>query len=406
MPGWNEYPVAGVFVGDHDVPVLVDNDVNIMALGECRRCWRGTVEDLLFVKVGTGIGAGLIIGGRLQHGARGGAGDIGHIRVAGVDDVVCPCSIGGFFDWGHDIDYRVVVRDREDGDVDCGAVHLSTSLGHNEHAHPMDLFSGCEGTFSTPASTGHGAADNLWWGFSARYTDRGAGDVPTLTGETQSQLYPKRRQAQHRTSGEGVSTQSAQDPAEGGGQRLTSINHGDWVAFDPVNLLNIDAIRFRVASAGPGGNIEVRRDAPDGELIATAAVPDTGANNNWTDVVVDVDDPGGTFALHFVFTNPAASPTENLFVFNFFEVQGVGVTGPPPVPDCDGTIIVGGSDSGVADRVTDDLWCASELLDDGRLWGNHGQLVSHVDAASERLVADGVPTPQERARIMRTVARS
>ena len=95
MPGWNEYPVAGVFVGDHDVPVLVDNDVNIMALGECRRCWRGTVEDLLFVKVGTGIGAGLIIGGRLQHGARGGAGDIGHIRVAGADDVVCPCSNTG-----------------------------------------------------------------------------------------------------------------------------------------------------------------------------------------------------------------------------------------------------------------------------------------------------------------------
>lgn len=62
------------------VPVLVDNDVNILALGEQEISWSG-VEDLIFVKVSTGIGAGIISGGALQRGAQGSAGDLGHVQV-------------------------------------------------------------------------------------------------------------------------------------------------------------------------------------------------------------------------------------------------------------------------------------------------------------------------------------
>ena len=94
MPGWDRFDVPG-WVRQHlDVPVLVDNDVNIMALGERATAWPG-VEHLMFVKVATGIGAGLISGGTLQRGAQGIAGDIGHVQVARGAGVPCHCGNKG-----------------------------------------------------------------------------------------------------------------------------------------------------------------------------------------------------------------------------------------------------------------------------------------------------------------------
>lgn len=80
MPGWDRFDVPAYVRRVFDVPVLVDNDVNLLALGEHARVWPEQT-DLLFVKVATGIGAGLISGGRLQRGAQGSAGDLGHVRV-------------------------------------------------------------------------------------------------------------------------------------------------------------------------------------------------------------------------------------------------------------------------------------------------------------------------------------
>jgi predicted NBD/HSP70 family sugar kinase len=93
MAGWHMFPVADQCREVFGVPVLVDNDVNIMALGEY---WarEPKVEDLIFVKVGTGIGSGLILGGRLHRGATGAAGDMGHVRTTS-DDVVCRCGNNG-----------------------------------------------------------------------------------------------------------------------------------------------------------------------------------------------------------------------------------------------------------------------------------------------------------------------
>ena len=94
MPGWDQFDVPG-FVKQHlEVPVLVDNDVNIMALGEQAFAWP-TTDNLLFVKVATGIGAGVISGGRLLRGAQGIAGDIGHVRIARGEGVACHCGNRG-----------------------------------------------------------------------------------------------------------------------------------------------------------------------------------------------------------------------------------------------------------------------------------------------------------------------
>ncbi|GAA2911471.1 ROK family protein [Streptosporangium fragile] len=94
MPGWDGFPVPEWLGSRFDAPVLVDNDVNIMALGEH---WvaRPDTEHLIFIKIGTGIGCGIISDRRLHRGAQGAAGDIGHIRVASIPDTVCRCGNTG-----------------------------------------------------------------------------------------------------------------------------------------------------------------------------------------------------------------------------------------------------------------------------------------------------------------------
>jgi glucokinase len=94
MPGWDRFDVRGHLQAHFDVPVLVDNDVNIMALGEREAAWPD-VDHLIFVKVATGIGSGVISGGMLQRGAQGIAGDIGHVQVSRGADVPCHCGNRG-----------------------------------------------------------------------------------------------------------------------------------------------------------------------------------------------------------------------------------------------------------------------------------------------------------------------
>jgi len=91
MPGWHDYPIPGAFAR-YECPVYVDNDVNVMALGEIGVA--GSDQDVLVVKVGTGIGCGVIVEGRVYRGAQGSAGDIGHIYVARPDGrtVLCRCG--------------------------------------------------------------------------------------------------------------------------------------------------------------------------------------------------------------------------------------------------------------------------------------------------------------------------
>ncbi|MET0929905.1 MAG: ROK family transcriptional regulator [Aeromicrobium sp.] len=93
MPGWHDVDVPALLGKQFDGPVLVDNDVNLMALGEYVTSWQASSQHLLLVKVATGIGAGIVSDGRLMRGALGSAGDLGHVQVAGASaDVVCRCG--------------------------------------------------------------------------------------------------------------------------------------------------------------------------------------------------------------------------------------------------------------------------------------------------------------------------
>ena len=94
MPGWDGFPIRKAFAGEYDAPVFVDNDVNVMALGEHRDGAGRGETNVLFVKIGTGIGGGIIADGHLQRGSQGCAGDIGHI-CADPDGPVCSCGNKG-----------------------------------------------------------------------------------------------------------------------------------------------------------------------------------------------------------------------------------------------------------------------------------------------------------------------
>jgi predicted NBD/HSP70 family sugar kinase len=91
MPGWDGYDVVGHVRARYAVPVLVDNDVNLMALGEHVTAYPD-VQHLMLVKVATGIGSGLISDGRLHRGAQGAAGDLGHVLAPRGGDRQCRCG--------------------------------------------------------------------------------------------------------------------------------------------------------------------------------------------------------------------------------------------------------------------------------------------------------------------------
>ncbi len=82
LPGWDNVPIAGMLSERFSVPVRLLNDANAGALAEWRfGAGRGT-SNMLFLTFGTGLGAGLVLNGRLYSGTNGNAGEIGHIRLA------------------------------------------------------------------------------------------------------------------------------------------------------------------------------------------------------------------------------------------------------------------------------------------------------------------------------------
>ncbi|MDY0287601.1 MAG: ROK family protein [Sphaerochaeta sp.] len=81
MPGWHQWPIKEKLAKQFNCPVFVDNEVNTMGLGEAHLSRRYREKNLLFIKIGTGIGAGLIINGDIYRGNSGLSGNIGHIQI-------------------------------------------------------------------------------------------------------------------------------------------------------------------------------------------------------------------------------------------------------------------------------------------------------------------------------------
>jgi predicted NBD/HSP70 family sugar kinase len=90
MPAWDSFSIRDYLREDYAAPVFVDNDVNLMALGELWRLKR-SLSNFLVIKVGTGIGCGIVCHGEVYRGAAGSAGDVGHICVD-QEGPLCHCG--------------------------------------------------------------------------------------------------------------------------------------------------------------------------------------------------------------------------------------------------------------------------------------------------------------------------
>jgi predicted NBD/HSP70 family sugar kinase len=150
LPGWADFDVKAAFEARLGIPVVVDNDANLGALAE--GLWgvgRG-LSDFAYVKVSTGIGAGLVLNGQLYRGAAGTAGEIGHMTIE-EDGPMCRCGNRGCLEiiaaapallellrgsHGSDLTLEDVLRLSDAGDIGCRRViadagrHIGVALAN------------------------------------------------------------------------------------------------------------------------------------------------------------------------------------------------------------------------------------------------------------------------------------
>ena len=94
MPGWDGVDIRQILRRELNVPIYLDNDANMGALGESRFGAGRKVSELAYVKVGTGIGCGLVINGVVYRGSRGSAGELGHVTID-ANGELCECGNRG-----------------------------------------------------------------------------------------------------------------------------------------------------------------------------------------------------------------------------------------------------------------------------------------------------------------------
>jgi predicted NBD/HSP70 family sugar kinase len=135
LPGWAGVAAADEMRNRLDLPILVDNDANLAALAEAAFGSGRDAKDLIYLMISSGIGAGLVLNGRLYRGAEGLAGELGHVLVD-ADGPVCRCGNRGCLETvaGTDaladllrrshgeLDGRAIVRLAREGDLGCRRV--------------------------------------------------------------------------------------------------------------------------------------------------------------------------------------------------------------------------------------------------------------------------------------------
>ncbi|PFG39146.1 glucose/arabinose dehydrogenase [Georgenia soli] len=292
---------------------------------------------------------------------------------------------GAFFSWGDAVPFKFSTNDPEDGtETTCSRLSWTFGLGHDTHAHPEVLGSGCAGVWNTPADAPeHGETEKLFGVVVATYTDSGHGDIPPAQGEVSIILNPFVKEAEHADVLEGVEV--VEDETAGALSKVTSLDAGDHIAFEPVNFTGIDGVTVRGAGEG---TIALRWGSPDAEPFATANV----SSGDWSDVDAAVTAfPEGSGTVYVTSTGGV-----ELDRLTFVGAGVTDVTAPEVshtvTPEADGengwhvtgpvTVQLAASDNG-------QLTSVEYSLDGGATWTNVRN--SRTGAVSPvRLTADGV----------------
>jgi glucokinase len=152
LPGWHDVPIAQELSQRTGLPVWIENDANAAALAEHRLGAGHGAKHLVLLTLGTGIGGGLVLDGRLYHGASGGAGEIGHMQLV-EDGPLCGCGRRGCLEAlasGRALGARaqdIVTREpdgilarlvREGGEADARALEKAADAGDASAAAAID----------------------------------------------------------------------------------------------------------------------------------------------------------------------------------------------------------------------------------------------------------------------------
>jgi len=95
IPGWVNVPIAKMIEDEFGIHTRIDNDVRCATLGELNFGAGKGCENFVCITIGTGIGSGLVINGKLVRGASNAAGEIGHIKLKAKDGAICGCGDTG-----------------------------------------------------------------------------------------------------------------------------------------------------------------------------------------------------------------------------------------------------------------------------------------------------------------------
>lgn len=198
-------------------------------------------------------------------------------NTAPIIEIVTPEN-GSFTDWGDKVAFEVKVTDPEDTTIDCSRVLWTYALGHdNTHAHPLFSGSGCTAVIETQAEAGHGETENIYGQIGASYTDSGSATAPALSGDDVTLLNPRDLQAEHADARSGIEV--ADDETAHGVRKVVSFDEGDWLAYDPVNLVGITGVEARAIGTG---TLSLRWGAEDAEPFLTIDV--ANASGAWEEI--------------------------------------------------------------------------------------------------------------------------
>lgn len=136
MPGWDGFPVREALSQELGCPVMVDNDVNLLAMGEQQAGVARSVSDFICVKIGTGIGCGIVVDGEVYRGTTGSAGDIGHIQ-AEPEGRPCACGNRGCLEAY--FSGAALARDAETAATEGESVELATRLATSGRLTAADV---------------------------------------------------------------------------------------------------------------------------------------------------------------------------------------------------------------------------------------------------------------------------
>ena len=230
---------------------------------------------------------------------------------------------GGFIDIGEPIRYRAA-HGAEEGQLPEGRLLVQPYLGHDTHLHRLEPDTGRVGTVQVQPDSSHAPyiKDRFVMLEASYQGEGGAGGADALTSRARVVLQPRRMEAEHTASRHGAERSITGDIRRRTGvQTFLTARAGDYVSYAPVNMLNIDAITFRLAPEA-GGRIELRLDGPDGPLLGKAMVEpaeEAGSEKGeaWQEVTLSITDPGGTHELFLVFRGKGDDPLLKLDWLHF-----------------------------------------------------------------------------------------